>query len=207
MTLTSKFKKQYKITMAIFVVVIVVFFGLSFLLPEDIYPPNVIQNFLPNSNKQKGSLEEKREQAFVQEAPKNPDECEVLKNEITDEKIVLANKNYRRRFENLHFKKDGETYRTREFLDNGPEGDFMAYLVYNEDLEENTTIMESAKRKPGKMFSEFKKFMQENPDSIIYQERGYESDNDDHYMIFQDGKIAGFQGKFQNVPVECHFLD
>lgn len=207
MTQTSKFKKQYKIAMSIIVLLVIILIGIFFLLPDSLYPPNVIKNFLPNNNSKEGSLTKKREQTFVQEAPRNPDECELLKSDIADEKIVLGNKNYRQRFENLHFKKDGETYRTREFLDNGPEGDFLVYLVYYEDLEENTSIMENSKRKPGKMFLEFKKFVKDNPTSVIFQERGYESDIDDHYMIFQDGKISGFQGKFKNVPVECHFLE
>ena len=30
---------------------------------------------------------------------------------------------------------------------------------------------------------------------------------DDQYMIYQDGKITGFQGKFQNSPIECHFFE
>lgn len=206
MTLTKEFKKQYKIAMTIIILIVLSLVVLFFLLPSSVYPPNVINKFLPNNNSA-SSLEAKRENVFVQESPKNPEECDELKKVIANESEVIANKNYRRRFENLHFKKDGETFRTREFFDNGPEGDFLSYLVYSEDLEENTTIIESSKRKPGKLFSEYKKYMSQNPDSIIYQERGYESEIDDHYMIFQDGKISGFQGKFQNVPVECHFLD
>ncbi len=147
------------------------------------------------------------QQTLKKESLPNPSGCDNLKDEIENEKHVLNNKSFNQRFENLHFKKDGEIYRTREFLDNDSEGDFKVYLVYNEDLEENTTIMEQSKRKPGKLFLEFKKFIKLNPESILFQERGYESLTDDQYIIYQDGKISGFQGKFQNSPIECHFFE
>lgn len=207
MTLTSKFKKQYKILVTIIGLCVLVAIGIFFLLPNTLNTPELIQNFLPKNNKLTGELSSNREKHFTNESPANPDECNELRKEIENESTVLSHKNYQRRFENLHFKKDGQVFRTREFLDNGSEGDFKVFLAYSEDYEENVNLLEKSKHKPGKTYLEFKKYMQDNPNEILHQERGYESNLDEHYMIYMNGKISGFQGKFKNLPVECHFLD
>lgn len=164
------------------------------------------KNHIDSNSKSSGDKILDKKNIIIKEAPTNSPICEQLEKEISDEQIALKNNSLNRRFENLHFKKDGEIFRLREFLDNTDEGDIKVYLVYSEDLEENTTIIESSKKNPGKLFINYKNYIKSNPEYLLYQERGYESNSDDQYLIYQDGKISGFQGKFNNSPIECHFL-
>ncbi len=197
-------KKNYKLIILFTFIVLTCWIVAYLLLPNDLKPKVIIANFLPKNN-EISKTEEHRLKLFENESEKNPDECQNVLEKIKTEDLVKNNNNYSVRFENLHFKMDGDIFRTREFYDYAPEGEVKSYLVYSEDLEENTNLLEKSKNNPGKKFTEFKNFMQNNPSSIIFFERGYESKDNQDYLIYTNGTLAAFQGTYKESKLECHF--
>ena len=204
--MSGQSKKYLKVFLSFLVLFVIALTFIVFIIPKKFYPEVIVKNFLPGNHITE-TTEKRREQLFLDSTDKNPEECDLLFRDVQNESQVKNNTNYQVRFENLHFKKDGETFRTREFLDSTPEGDIKAYMVFSEDLEEQTTILEKKEREPGLKFLEFKKYITENPNEVIHTERGYESAIDDHYLIFVNQKLSGFQGKFRESFIECHFLN
>ena len=110
--MSGQSKKYLKVFLSFLVLFVIALTFIVFIIPKKFYPEVIVKNFLPGNHIAE-TTEKRREQLFLDSTDKNPEECDLLFRDVQNESQVKNNTNYQVRFENLHFKKDGETFREK----------------------------------------------------------------------------------------------
>ncbi|MBC7711820.1 MAG: hypothetical protein H7177_00675 [Rhizobacter sp.] len=110
------------------------------------------------------------------------------------------------RFVNTHKKVDGIVYRLRLFYKDTSENDYINYLVYKENQNDEDILVEKSPYKKGKLYTKIEKALGE----ILYSEEGINIGTEqDLFLHYENKVLKDLQGVSPNPRekdyIECRF--